>query len=113
MKRKFGFYNDLANLADKFKLFIKKLYVFAFFWGWIAAISYGVAILIPVWLRKFGLSFSSSILLSRILLSIAPFFPTLFYSRIEQEDRFGECSSDLSFIAWGVTIFYAWCVLAE
>lgn len=104
-----GFVKEIfANIFSHFWKFIKRLYVFAFFFGLPYSISFIVAMLIPRSLELIGLSNTVSAILTRILLTIAPAIPTGAYTLFEAEDQYDEFSMDLCFVVWIATIAYAW-----
>lgn len=98
----------LESVGSHFWKFIKRLYVFTFFFGLPYCISCGVAALVPICLHTIGLPHDIAMVISRILLTIAPVIPTALYTRFEKEDRFDEFSMDLCFVTWIATVVYAW-----
>lgn len=101
----------LLSILSHFWKFIKRLYVFAYFFGVPYLISCSIALLIPYGLQSIGFPHSASVLLVRILLTIAPVVPTGVYTLIEAEDQYDECSMDLCFVVWIATVVYAWKIL--
>lgn len=102
----------LKLVCNHFWNFIKRLYLFAFFWGRFALISYGVAVLIPVSLHTYlSMPHTVSMTIMKILLTIAPILPTAVYAECKEEDYYDELSMDLCFAVWVITIVYAWWIM--
>lgn len=109
MKHKFNFKNSFCAFGKHLWLFIKRLTVFAFYWGMFAIISYGIAVLIPITLRSYlHIDPAFCTILSKILFTLAPLFPTLIYTQFEKEDINEEFSMDLCFAVWIFTIIWTW-----
>ncbi len=104
--------HSLKLVAIHFGTFFKRLYVFAFFWGMFALVSYGVATLIPVCLHRYlGMPHNVSMVIMKVLLTIAPILPTAVYAKLKEEDYNDEFSMDLCFAVWVITIVLAWWVI--
>ena len=104
--------HSLKLVGIHFWSFLKRLYVFAFFWGRCACISYPLALLIPLGLHiKLGLAYDVSMTVTKVLLTIAPIFPTADYAECKEEDYEDEFSMDLCFAVWIITIVYAWWIM--
>ena len=85
---------------------------FWLFYGLHAGLPFAASILIPAILHRYlGLPHDIAIMIEKISLTIAPIFPTAFYVKLKEEDRNDECSMDLCFAAWIVTIVYAWWIM--
>ena len=106
MKETFGVI--LKYVGFHFLMFLKRLYVFVFFFGVSYMLSCGAALLIPAGLKWVGLSNDISMTVGRIFLTIAPLIPTCVYARCENEDLNGEFNMDLCFVVWIATIVFAW-----
>lgn len=112
MRRKFILKKGFLALGKHLVHFIRRLFVFAFFYGLYAACSYGIAIAIPLFLQSsLSLDQNLCLIITKILLTVAPIFPTIVYLRCYEEDTNEEFSIDLCFIAWIVTIVWAWAFL--
>ena len=112
MKRKFVLKRELLALGKYFALFIRRLLVFAFYYGIYAVCSYGVALICPSLLEAYiGLSHNLCLIIGKILLTIAPVVPSIVYLRCYEEDTNGEFSIDLCFVAWIATVVWAWVFL--
>ena len=109
MKYESIFIYTLKLVWGHFKKFFPRLYVFGFFYGYHAGIPFAASILIPLILHRYlGLPHDIAIMIEKVSLTIAPIFPTAFYAKLKEEDRNDECSMDLCFAAWIITIVYAW-----
>lgn len=104
----------LLNLVwDYFKKFSNDFAVFALTYGRIAFISVGLSVVIPSFLHIYlGMPHSISMIITRILLTITPIFPTLYFVKTKNEDyNPDEYSMDLCFTAWIVTVVFAWWII--
>lgn len=109
MKRKITPKELLLALGKYLLHFMRRLYVFAFFYGVFAVCSYGFAIAFPLLLKTYlGADPNLCLLITKIFLTIAPAFPTIMYLRCYEEDVNDEFSMDLCFITWIATIVLAW-----
>lgn len=112
MKRKFITKHGFLALGKHLVHFMRRLCVFAFFYGLYAACSYGIALAIPLFLQSsIGLNQNICLIIKKILLTVAPIVPSLVYLRCYEEDTNEEFSTDLCFIAWIATIVWAWAFL--
>ena len=110
MKKKIN--HSLNLVGVHFWNFLKHLYLFIFFYGRLACISYALALIIPLGLHtKFGLPHDVAMTIARILLTIAPILPTAAYAQCKEEDYEDEFSMDLCFTTWIITIAYAWWIM--
>lgn len=98
----------LVIVLSHFWQFIKRLYVFAGFFGIPFGIVLGISKVIPSLFILWGMSFESTKLISKILLTVLPLIPTSIYAMATEEDVNDEFSTDLCFISWIGTIVYAW-----
>ncbi len=103
--------NMLKSVGSHFWKFFKRLYVFVFFFGMPYGICFGVSLIIPLTLRSWGLSYDTTDIISKIMLTITPIIPTAMFTRYEKEDLYEEFSMDLCFVSWILTIIYAWKLL--
>lgn len=95
-------------LLSHFWKFFKRLYVFAFFYSLFSAIPVSIIVLLNLAFVKLGVPHSFSMIVIRILLTVAPIIPTIGYCILEQEDECEEFSMDLCFTAWILIAVYAW-----
>ena len=104
--------HSLKLVGVHFLNFLKRLYLFVFFWGRYACISYPLAIIIPLALRaKLGFPHAMAMTITKVLLTIAPILPTAAYAQLKEEDYNDEFSMDLCFAVWVITIVYAWWIM--
>jgi hypothetical protein len=104
--------HSLSLVGVHFWNFVKRLYLFAFFWGRYACVSYPLAIIIPMFLGiKLGLPYAMAMTITKVLLTIAPLLPTAVYAECKEEDYEDEFSMDLCFATWMITIVYAWWIM--
>ena len=105
-------HNSLKLVVVHFWNFFKRLYVFAFFWGRFAIVSYGAAALLPSCLHRYlGMPHDVSMTIMKVLLTIAPILPTAVYAVLKEEDYEDEFSMDLCFVIWIITIVCAWWIV--
>jgi hypothetical protein len=52
-----------------------------------------------------------SMVIMKVLLTIAPILPTAVYAKLKEEDYNDEFSMDLCFAVWVITIVLAWWVI--
>lgn len=99
-------------LAD-FKEFANRFAVFALMYGWLALIVICLSLILPIYLHiKLGMPHEVSLTISRILLTITPIIPTLFFVKAKDKDYSSdEYSMDLCFTSWIITIAYAWWIM--
>lgn len=110
MKEKIS--HSLKLVGVHFWNFFKRLYLFAFLWCRFALISYGVAALLPLSLHIYlGMPHGVSMIIIKVLLTIAPLLPTAVYAVCKEEDYEDEFSMDLCFAMWVITIVYAWWIM--
>ena len=104
--------HSLKLVGVHFLNFFKRLYLFVFFWGRYALVSYIAAILIPICMQTYlGFQHLVSMTIMKVLLTIAPLLPTAAYAECKEEEYEDEFSMDLCFVIWVITIVYAWCIL--
>ena len=110
MKNKVGY--SLELVGAHFWKFVKRLFLFIFFYGRFAFISCGLSILVPVSLHAYlGMPYDVSITIMRILLTVTPIFPTAVYAVCKEEDYDDEFSMDLCFAVWLISIVCAWWII--
>ena len=112
MRKKFSIRSCAKAFTSSIWLFIKQLYVFAFFYGYMLVVALGVSIAIPYCLHRLGLSQNACETVFRILLTITPVLPTAYYSYLSQESMCDEeeFNSGLGFSVWIIIIIYAWAI---
>lgn len=99
--------NFKACVSHMYSAF-KRFYVTAFFYCLTGAVTYGIAIVVPMSLMRIGVPNDCCDVIMKILLTIAPAFPVLTLSFLERDDEYYEISMDLGFVAWLATVILAW-----
>lgn len=96
-----------------FKEFADRLVFLVLLYGRFAFIFIAASLLIPNGLHRYlGLPHEASIVMTRILLTITPIFPTMIYVKTKEEDcSYEHYSIDLCFTAWIITIVFAWWIM--
>ena len=99
-------WSGFMGFADRF-IFLVLLY------GRFAFLFIAASLLTPNALHRYlGLPHEAAIVITRILLTITPIFPTIIYVKNKEEDCSDEhYSIDLCFAAWIVTIVFAWWIM--
>ena len=98
-------------LADFIK-FADRIVVLIFVYGRFAALSIALSLIIPLSLRRYlGVPHDVSMMIMRVLLTVTPILPTVMYAELKEEDYQDEFSMDLCFVAWIITIVFAWWVI--
>lgn len=110
MHKKFSIKNCIKAFIESLLLFIKQLYVFAFFYGYVLLGALGISLVIPIGLHYLGLSHDACDTVFRILLTVTPVFPTAYYSYLASEDMNDEFNSSLGFAMWIIVVIYAWVI---
>ena len=98
----------LKYVGSRFLIFVKRIFSFAFFYGFIYCVSCTAPLLITRGLKQIGMHNDVSMTIGRILLTVAPIIPTCVYARCEYDDLNDEFNMDLCFVAWIATIVFAW-----
>ena len=106
MKKTIG--DTLKYIGSHFLMFVKRIFVFAFFYGFVYCVSCMAALLIAKGMKQIGIHNDVSMIIGRIFLTVAPIIPTCVYARCEKEDLNGEFNMDLCFVVWVATIVFAW-----
>ena len=102
----------LKLVWDSFKKFMARFVLLIFVYGRFACLSLAVSIFIPFVMWKYlGLPNDVALITEKVLLTITPIFPTAVYAKLKEEDYNDECSMDLCFAIWVITIVYAWWIM--
>ena len=106
--------NYLLKLVwSGFKEFADRFAFFILLYGRFGALFLALSFLAPSLLNRYlGLPHDISLVMTRVLLTITPIFPTMIYAKSKEEDCASEhYSMDLCFVAWIVTIILAWWIM--
>ena len=100
----------LKLVWDHFKKFANRFVFLILIYGRFAFIFLAASILIPSALHRYlGLPHDVAMTIMKILLTVTPIFPTAICAKFrEEEDHYDECSMDLCFAVWVITIMCAW-----
>lgn len=100
----------LGLVWSSFVKFVNRLVGLVLAYGRLAFLSIAVSILVPSGMHRYlGLSHDVTTIIMKVLLTITPIFPTAIYAKLKEEDCSNEdYSMDLCFVAWIITIVFAW-----
>lgn len=109
-------WEDFKSLCLRFKEFFPNFFIFLIFFIIGIGIGYFVGVPVQMGLIFLGVPFRISFVISRIIISIAPFFPIMYLwknrykSKSDEEDIEGSVM-DCYFTAWIFFVFMLWVIL--
>lgn len=103
---------ELVGIFFKYLfIFLAHLYLFVFYFGLPAGGCLAVVVLGKMGLEGLGVAGNVAEMIARILLTVLPIIPTIFYAKCADDDLKGEFSVDLCFAAWIMIIIWVWTIL--